>query len=271
MSSQPPEESLSAPNGNDSASTFAHPPSSDFSTSTPYAYDHTYAPGYFRIGEVAGTSECSTGVESCMQRGPRDDSATSPWDHDLYYGHCAYSGPSTAFGKDWWSPQYEDASEPLSSTPELSSPQYEECASEALSSTPRLSSQENGLACLVPGCPKKQPFDRSADLDRHIKMAHSPTSEKKSPCDRKCHRRGVPFLRADHFRDHMRDIHTEDLLPRGRKMDQKWWESRIIFDDWWRCVRCLAVQVKVETDGFVCPECKNPCEEDRKRWRMREL
>ncbi|KAK3394875.1 hypothetical protein B0H63DRAFT_60815 [Podospora didyma] len=129
---------------------------------------------------------------------------------------------------------------------------------------------QDGFTCLVPGCPKKEPFSRSADLDRHIKNVHTPNDQKKFPCDRKCRRRDVPFLRADHFRDHIRDIHKEDLLHRGKKGDRKWWESRIIFDKWWRCTRCLTVRVKVETDGWVCPECGNHCEIERQKWRMRE-
>ncbi|GAB1316224.1 hypothetical protein MFIFM68171_06434 [Madurella fahalii] len=127
--------------------------------------------------------------------------------------------------------------------------------------------------CLVPGC-KQKGFSRSADLDRHYKMVHLDDDQKKKyMCDyRKCPRYDTPFFRQDHFRDHLRLFHKEDLLRRGTKPDHEWWgsrSSRAMFSGWWRCNRCLVVRVQQEKYGFVCPGCGNPCEAERRRQRER--
>jgi hypothetical protein len=127
--------------------------------------------------------------------------------------------------------------------------------------------------CLIPGC-KQKGFSRSADLDRHYKMVHlGEEHKKKYACDyKKCARHDAPFFRQDHFRDHLRLFHKEDLLKRGSGApDRSWWESRsprAMFAGWWRCNRCLVVRVDYERHGFVCPGCGNPCEAERQKYRM---
>lgn len=97
--------------------------------------------------------------------------------------------------------------------------------------------------------------------------------KKKYMCDyRKCPRHDTPFFRQDHFRDHLRLYHKEDLLRRGTKPDREWWSSRsarAMFSGWWRCNRCLVVRVEQAKHGFVCPGCGNPCEAERRRERER--
>lgn len=127
------------------------------------------------------------------------------------------------------------------------------------------------FVCPVRDC-KQGAFGRAADLDRHHKMVHLPDEEKKKFfCDyKKCPRHDSPFYRQDHFRDHLRDFHKEDLLRRGTKADGKWWDSRskhAIFTGWWRCNKCLVTRVDIETNGWVCPKCSTHCETERKRFR----
>ncbi|KAK4211116.1 hypothetical protein QBC37DRAFT_291002 [Rhypophila decipiens] len=115
-------------------------------------------------------------------------------------------------------------------------------------------------------------FGRAADLERHHKMVHLPDDEKKKFfCDyRRCSRHDSPFYRQDHFRDHLRDFHKEDLLRRGNRADEKWWTSRssnAINNGWWRCNRCLVTRVDIQRDGWVCPHCAMHCETDRQRVR----
>ncbi|CAP71664.1 uncharacterized protein PODANS_6_6250 [Podospora anserina S mat+] len=125
--------------------------------------------------------------------------------------------------------------------------------------------------CLAPGCSQKS-FSRSADLDRHYKQVHIPEDEKrKYRCDyKKCLRHEAPFGRLDHLKEHLRDFHKEDLISRPKRQDAQWWESRApraVFNGWWRCNRCLVVRVDIETDGYTCPACGDPCESDRVRVR----
>ena len=90
-------------------------------------------------------------------------------------------------------------------------------------------------------------------------------------CDyKKCERHVRPFFRQDHFRDHLRIYHKEDLLRRGTKADREWWASRAprpIFKGWWRCSRCL-VRVDLDANGFVCDACGSQCEKERQRYRL---
>ncbi|KAK5628781.1 hypothetical protein RRF57_004496 [Xylaria bambusicola] len=113
-------------------------------------------------------------------------------------------------------------------------------------------------------------FRRKADLERHYNQVHiSSELKKKFPCDwKKCQRGRDPFHRRDHQRDHYRDYHMEDLMRRGSssREDQKWWNTRKIIPDWWRCTRCLE-RVKVEEHGYVCSICRAPCEQDRQFFR----
>lgn len=117
-------------------------------------------------------------------------------------------------------------------------------------------------------------FSRPADLERHYKNVHE---QKKDEflCDYpKCARSKDPFSRKDHFRDHLRDYHKEDIgyakinkkdrysEQEHDKLQRQWLEERSIRWHSWRCVRCL-VKVDVRNQGWDCPKCKTPCEEDR--------
>ncbi|KAK4466476.1 hypothetical protein QBC42DRAFT_74477 [Cladorrhinum samala] len=133
------------------------------------------------------------------------------------------------------------------------------------------SSEKHSYKCNHPGC--RNGFSRAADLERHCKIVHLDERErKKYHCDyKKCPRHESPFFRQDHFRDHLRDFHKEDLLRRSKRGDAEWWRSRspyAIKNGWWRCNRCLMVRVNIATDGFACPSCGNTCEPERQKLRM---
>ncbi|KAI0474379.1 hypothetical protein F4859DRAFT_88950 [Xylaria cf. heliscus] len=127
---------------------------------------------------------------------------------------------------------------------------------------------ESMYLCLDRGCQKK--FRRKADLERHLAQTHTPKEKKlKYPCDwKRCQRAKEPFGRRDHQRDHYRQYHHEDLMPRGSsgREGPRWWDSRQINRDWWRCARCLS-RVKVEDCGYTCPRCKISCETERQYYR----
>lgn len=125
------------------------------------------------------------------------------------------------------------------------------------------------------GCTGKQTvFHRPADLDRHYKNVHASSDQRDSfPCDyHKCGRANDPFTRKDHYRDHLRDFHKEDLgCAKGeKKMDKKkwavaqraWLAERKIYPHWWRCARCLERR-QVKEDEWDCPTCKVSCEQER--------
>jgi len=124
--------------------------------------------------------------------------------------------------------------------------------------------------CPYPGC--KNGASRQADLDRHFNVVHLEDDKKiKHICDyKKCPRHTAPFYRQDHFRDHLRIYHKEDLLRRGNKGDEEWWSSRApraLYNGWWRCSRCL-IRVRLDTDAFTCPNCQSCCEKERQQYRM---
>ncbi|KAB5539365.1 hypothetical protein GE09DRAFT_1062427 [Coniochaeta sp. 2T2.1] len=129
------------------------------------------------------------------------------------------------------------------------------------------SSSTNRFPCLVGQCNKQ--FNRAADLDRHMKFIHCKATVPPMICDyRRCPRHKNPFLRADHFRDHLRDQHKEDLLKRGEAApvpDATWWRERsplAVYRGWWRCSKCFA-KVVVEKEGWQCEGCGNWCEGER--------
>ena len=134
------------------------------------------------------------------------------------------------------------------------------------------SSVKDQYICHAPGCNQKV-FGRSADLERHIKMIHvSEDKRRKYICDyKKCDRYHKPFYRQDHFRDHLRNQHKEDLPLRSLKTDPQWWATRshrAIYGGWWRCNRCLLVRVDIKKHGFACSGCGHHCEIDRQRFRQ---
>ncbi|KAL2144562.1 hypothetical protein VTI28DRAFT_8975 [Corynascus sepedonium] len=131
------------------------------------------------------------------------------------------------------------------------------------------SSEKEKFKCRYPNCPNWA--SRQADLDRHYKIMHLNDDQKeKYYCDyKKCNRHKTPFFRQDHFRDHLRIYHKEDLLRRGNKGDDEWWSSRAPYalcSGWWRCRRCL-LRVRYDDHGFTCPGCGDVCEKERQRYR----
>lgn len=129
-------------------------------------------------------------------------------------------------------------------------------------------STEARYPCLSPGCHAK-PFKRYADLRRHYDQVHLDSSSRESyPCDYpKCARWSEPFGRLDHFRDHLREYHQEDICKRGSQVDDKWLRSRKVSSRWWRCTKCLTRVDVSKASDCICPRCKIPCEDKRKRIR----
>ncbi|KAF7557199.1 hypothetical protein G7046_g6110 [Stylonectria norvegica] len=126
------------------------------------------------------------------------------------------------------------------------------------------------VLCLAAGCNAK-PFKRCADLQRHYKNTHTPDTAKDAYwCDYpRCTRSRDPFHRRDHFRDHLREFHMEDILKRGVSTNEEWFEGRYLATTWWRCPKCL-VRIYIQRHGFDCPECKTSCEPKRKERRRRD-
>jgi hypothetical protein len=139
-------------------------------------------------------------------------------------------------------------------------------------SAPSSSSTTTKFPCLMPACGSQ--FNRAADLDRHQKFIHCKSTVPAMPCDyKKCARRTDPFRRADHFRDHLREQHREDLVKRGENtgggggaaLETAWWRGRspsAVYRGWWRCSKCF-VRVVVGRDGWQCGSCGNYCEVER--------
>jgi hypothetical protein len=104
---------------------------------------------------------------------------------------------------------------------------------------------------------------------RHYAHVHSRDQEE-IKCDyHNCTRTTDPFTRKDHYRDHLRDFHKEDM-PRpnkGRKSpnQQIWKDERRISSRWWRCPKCLERR-SVRDYGWKC--CGFECEEGRQQARM---
>jgi len=132
----------------------------------------------------------------------------------------------------------------------------------------RSSSNKGKWICDDPTC-QSNSFSRFADLARHKSSVHlDETNREQFFCDyKKCPRSQQPFHRQDHFRDHLRDQHKEDLLRRGSKSDEDWWASRnkrALFGGWWRCSKCM----NRATDGeWVCDRCGHGCENERRNRR----
>ncbi|KAI1173122.1 hypothetical protein F4777DRAFT_464156 [Nemania sp. FL0916] len=138
---------------------------------------------------------------------------------------------------------------------------------------PQTQTNESMYGCFHPHCSMN--FRRKADLERHYEQLHTPADKKaKYPCDRKKCSRGAenPFHRMDHYRDHLRAFHFEDLVRRRPSGTEKpsWWEKRSVDLAWWRCTRCLT-RVKVDEHGYICSnsKCNSPCEPERQKARLR--
>jgi hypothetical protein len=129
--------------------------------------------------------------------------------------------------------------------------------------------------CRFPGCLTQKRFNRSADLDRHYRNVHASEDQREHfECDYpKCDRARDPFTRKDHYRDHLRDYHKEDLgqakgakreNPKKWEQAQKaWLAERNIKPYWWRCAKCLS-RVQVREEGWECRKCNMACESERK-------
>ncbi|KAK4142051.1 uncharacterized protein C8A04DRAFT_30307 [Dichotomopilus funicola] len=142
---------------------------------------------------------------------------------------------------------------------------------DATQAQPSLSSSPNEkekFPCPIPGCLKVA--SRLADVDRHVRMTHVAEAERKKYfCDyKRCARHTDPFFRPDHFRDHLRGFHMEDLLKRSVRVDRRWWATRAMMEWWWRCNRCF-MRVVSEESGYVCSGCGNACEKERQIRRAR--
>ncbi|CZS87883.1 uncharacterized protein RCO7_00864 [Rhynchosporium graminicola] len=152
------------------------------------------------------------------------------------------------------------------------------------------STQKGFVQCAWPGeCARgSKPFTRSADLARHMQNVHGPQEGRNKFCcsyktcinDR--HLDKNAFSRKDHYRDHLRDYHNEDIGAAKGFKDAKndkqkyawakaqkiWLTSRNISANHWRCARCLTKKW-VSKHGWSCDECKLPCEQDRIEARMK--
>lgn len=81
------------------------------------------------------------------------------------------------------------------------------------------------------------------------------------------------FSRLDHYRDHLRDFHKEDLMSNRRLSasdETIWFATRDIFWDWWRCRSCLS-RVVVLSSKYTCSNCGEACEAERIAARNRLL
>jgi hypothetical protein len=134
---------------------------------------------------------------------------------------------------------------------------------------------KNYFPCLYPGVCDEKIFKRPADLERHYRNVHGgPDQKEEFYCDYPpCKRLRGPFTRKDHFRDHLRDYHKEDIgCAKGEKqLDKKKWikrqeawiEERKIVADWWRCPKCLH-RVHIAESDYKCQICTTTCDQERK-------
>lgn len=81
-----------------------------------------------------------------------------------------------------------------------------------------------------------------------------------------CPRMTEGFNRKDRFRVHLQDLHKEDVVKKGGKIDDPWLAGRKMYTQWWRCSKCLG-RVKVEEHGWECPRDQMKCEDARREYR----
>lgn len=138
--------------------------------------------------------------------------------------------------------------------------------------------QKGTYPCQFPGCQSKKAFNRPADLERHYRNVHvSESQRERYQCDySKCDRAADPFTRKDHYRDHLRDYHKEDLgqakgaktedRPKWERAQKVWLAERNISSDWWRCAKCL-LRVHAAEEGWECQKCNEKCDLERQMMR----
>ncbi|KAH7368362.1 hypothetical protein B0T11DRAFT_63487 [Plectosphaerella cucumerina] len=81
-----------------------------------------------------------------------------------------------------------------------------------------------------------------------------------------CPRMTDGFNRKDRFRVHLQEMHKEDVVKKGGKLDDPWLAGRKMYTQWWRCSKCLG-RVKVEEHGWECPRDQVKCEPKRREYR----
>jgi hypothetical protein len=108
-------------------------------------------------------------------------------------------------------------------------------------------------------CRRKEAFSIAADLERHYITAHA-YNQDSFPCDyRNCPRAIEPFRRKDHYREHLRAYHKEDLGTfsgdknikdkEREELQAAWLASRVINARDWRCSHCLIINHVDEVGG----------------------
>lgn len=89
------------------------------------------------------------------------------------------------------------------------------------------------------------------------------------PCDySNCARSSDTFGRKDHYRDHLRDFHKEDMPRPKDESKGTWKDERKISPRWYRCTKCLK-RIIVKECGWTCSGCKLDCEDDRRKARTK--
>ncbi|WAO84688.1 Hypothetical protein NCS54_00191000 [Fusarium falciforme] len=197
---------------------------------------------------------------------------TQPTDGTTMYSY-QYSSSSAMETPQWPSSStYQDPPSFSEETPRSvevpSAYSYPDSSSQILTEPSQNTSlsDNSSFHCLHAGCTSR-PFRRAADLQRHYKHTHQPESNEANYCDYpRCTRSREPFRRRDHFRDHLREYHREDIQKRGEVVNEEWLDDRHSVSSWWRCARCL-IRVYVSQNNFECPQCKGSCEPKRKERR----
>lgn len=109
----------------------------------------------------------------------------------------------------------------------------------------------------------KNDFKRQADLSRHMKTIHQELL-KHYTCDyKKC---SYNSNRKDHYVEHLRDTHNENLPRRKKKQEieesEEWWNGRTTSKNWWRCYECLK-RVNINQNSWSCQACNIDCSASR--------
>ncbi|KAL8305583.1 hypothetical protein RB601_009435 [Gaeumannomyces tritici] len=188
-------------------------------------------------------SLCGESLDACQ--------AVSPMDQSIY----GMQSPLMPYARSTSSSQLEGSLMFIDSQQHVELPPSPAQTAEVLQSSPK-----EKFKCTDSGCGKS--FSRQADLQRHYDHVHpAPDSiERGHACDYpKCARQAAPFRRKDHFRDHLREFHKEDLLKRSGQEPPDWFNGRNIKPSFWRCVRCLR-RINTNKHNYTCPKCNIDCE-----------